>query len=306
MNDTSSPKHRPYIAAGAAFEIGLRPMEVAHWLDTGPDHGDFMAAKRARLKGRPPLYYRSIERSHAAQSELLQAVADNLLTHHGKSFSHDGSAIIDRLDGTRHDLDADGLEPLEITGNLLEEDFVLFQREDGQDIVVAASNAYTSSGRIVSCVGRDMRFAHDPVPGLNDQLGARIDRVIGNVQAGKPVVRFNWFLPPIASRLFPVASHGANIEASEQVAKRLNEDFLLVPSTLWLRVERQTFLRLPETGALAFGIHTYSDPLSSIAGEPASLAALDRLLASYSEDRLRYGGLLATRDPIRRWIASLI
>ena len=71
---------------------------------------------------------------------------------------------------------------------------------------------------------------------------------------------------------------------------------------LWLRVERQTFVRLRETRALAFGIHTYSDPLSTIAGDRDSLTAIHRLLASYSDERLAYGGMLATRGAITSWI----
>ncbi|WP_421694810.1 heme-dependent oxidative N-demethylase family protein [Aestuariivirga sp.] len=304
MNVPAKPEHRPYLFSGAVFEIGLRPMDMAQWLDTGSDHADFMAAKRARLNGRPPLYYQSLERSRPAQSELLRVVAENLLANHGTVYSGDGPLVRDHLDGTRHNLADETQEPLEILGNLVEEDFVLFAAEEGGDIVTAASNAYTSSGRIVSCVGRNMRFAHDPVPGLNEQLGARIDRVIGNVQPGKPVVRFNWFVTPIASRLFPERSHAANIEAAEQVAQALVQDFRKAGELLWLRVERQTFVRLPETGALAFGIHTYSHPLSTVADDVEGLAAMDRLLAAYSEDRLRYGGMLATRDPIRRWIAE--
>ena len=302
---THSPRHRPYLAAAAAaFEIGLRPMEMAEWLDTGPDHAAFMAAKRARLAGCPPLYYRTLERSRTAQADLLAHVTGHLLAHHADAFSGDQRSLHDRLDGSRHDLADPAREPLDVLGGLIEEDFVLFGREEGRDIVIAASNAYTSSGRIVSCVGRDMHFAHEPVPGLNEALAQRIDRVIGNVQAGKPVVRFNWFVTPIASRLFPERSHAANIAASEEAARLLKADYRRAGDVLNLRVERQTFLRLPETGALAFGIHTYSDPLASIAGERDSLAALDRLLGEYSEARLAYGGMLATRASIMRWIAE--
>ena len=68
-----APRHRPYLTAGAAFEIGLKPMDPAQWLDVGPDHAAFMAEKRTRLSGCPPLYYRSLERSHAAQAELLHS-----------------------------------------------------------------------------------------------------------------------------------------------------------------------------------------------------------------------------------------
>lgn len=298
------PRHRPYLTAAAAFDIGLKPMEMAGWLDVGPDHADFMAAKRARLSGCPPRYYRALERSRPAQAELLHVVAANLATHHAQSFAREGDVLVDRLDGSRHDLAGAARAPLDSLGGLAEEDFVLFGREEGRDVVIAASNAYTSSGRIVSCVGRGMHFAHEPVPGLNAALAARIDRVIGNVQAEKPVVRFNWFVTPIASRLFPEGSHDANVEASEAAARALAADHTAAGELLWLRVERQSFVRLPETGALAFGIHTYSDPLAAIAEEPDSLAALQRLLTAYSDERLAYGGMLATKAPILRWIAD--
>ena len=299
---TPAPRHRPYLTAGAAFEIGLKPMDPAQWLDVGPDHAAFMADKRARLAGCPPIYYQSLERSRLAQAELLGMAVAHLLARHGHAFAGDQHVLDDRIDGRRHDLGTVGREPLDLLGGIVEEDFVLFGREEGRDIVIAASNAYTSSGRIVSCVGRDMHFAHEPVPGLNAALAQRIDRVIGNVQAGKPVVRFNWFVTPIASRLFPEGSHAANVEAGEETARVLRADHRKAGDTLWLRVERQTFLRLPETGALAFGIHTYSDPLSTIAQDRESLGALHRLLSGYSDERLAYGGMLATRPAILRWI----
>lgn len=298
------PRHRPYLTAAAAFDIGLKPMEMAGWLDVGTDHADFMAAKRARLAGCPPLYYRALARSRRAQAELLRLVAANLTTHHAQLFTRDGDVLADHIDGSLHHLDDPGREPLDILGGFAEEDFVLFGREEGQDVVIAASNAYTSSGRIVSCVGRGMHFAHEPVPGLNAALAARIDRVIGNVQAGKPVVRFNWFVTPIASRLFPEGSHDANVEAGEAAARAFAADHAAAGGLLWLRVERQSFVRLPETGALAFGIHTYSDPLAAIADERDSLTALQQLLTAYSDERLAYGGMLATRPAILRWIAD--
>jgi len=263
---------------------------MAQWLDIYPGHAGFMAQKRARLAGCPPLYYRTLEASRPAQAELLALALDNLRRHHALA-----------------DVDLTGAgerEPLDLLGSIVEEDFVLFGRDGARDMVIAASNAYTSSGRIVSCVGRDMHFAHEPVPRLNEELAPRIDRVIGNVQAGKPVVRFNWFITPIAERLFPEGSHDANVAAGEAAARLLAADHRRAGEVLWLRVERQTFVRLPETGALAFGIHTSSDPLSSIADDRDSLSALARLLGGYSEARLAYGGMLATRPVILAWIAD--
>lgn len=297
-----SPRHKPYLTSGTSYEIGLRPLAIEQWLDVGHDHASFMALKRARLAGRPPLYYRSIERSRPAQAELLRQVVDNLLAHHGDAFTREGDTLIDHLDGSRHDLADGDREPLDVLGGIAEEDFVLFDPEAGPALMTAASNAYTSSGRIVSCVGQGMHFAHEPVPGLNEALAARIDRVIGNVQKDKPVVRFNWFVTPIGTRLYPEHSEAMHVERQQAMARRLAAEPDKAGQLMWLRVEHQSFVRLPETGALAFGIHTYSDPLSSIAADRDSLSALHRLLGSYSEARLDYGGMLVTRGPVMRWI----
>ena len=73
---------------------------------------------------------------------------------------------------------------------------------------------------------------------------------------------------------------------------------------LWIRVERQTLLRLPESGALAFSIYTYSDPLSSIAGDRESLAAMHGLIGSYSEERMNYAAMAPIRAPVLKWLES--
>ena len=60
--------------------------------------------------------------------------------------------LVDRVDGMAHVLDSPGIEPLAVISGFLEEDFILLQQVDGQDQITAASNAYSSSGRIVSSV----------------------------------------------------------------------------------------------------------------------------------------------------------
>ena len=300
--ETDLPKHRPYRTASAAFEIGLKPMPMESWLDIGRDHAAFMAAKRSRLEGLPPLFYDSLPTSRPAQSELRDMVVAHLVQEHRGSFIVEQGRLRDQLDGSAHDL-SDG-EPLEVLHKIVEEDFILIERVEGNDIISAASNAYTTSGRIVSSVGRSMRFAHEMVPGLNDQLAARIDRVLANVQTNAPLVRFNWVLTSIADRLFPEGAHDANVEAAERTAVALEDDYGRAGDLLWLRVERQTFVRLPESRALAFGIYTYSHSLSSLAQDSESLAALHRLIGEYSQDRLIYSAMLAIKTPVMRWLEA--
>jgi hypothetical protein len=307
MNDRladipTGPLHRPYLSSGALFQIGTRPMDSSQWLDIGPDHGPFLREKQARLKANPLPFYRTMPGSLSAQIELRDRVVADLLAHHADVFTMADGRLVDRVEGTSHELDSPGVEPLAAISQFLEEDFILLQQVDGQDRITAASNAYSTSGRIVASVGRSIPFAHKFVPTLNDQLGPRIDRVLGNIKVDAPVERCNWLLTPIASRLFPENPHAANMAAVSNINASLADDPSLAGEVLWIRVERQTLLRLPESGALAFSIYTYSDPLSSIAGDRESLAAMHRLIGSYSEDRMTYAAMAPIREPVLKWL----
>ena len=298
------PLHRPYLTSGALFQIGTRPMEPTQWLAIGRDHAVFLREKRARLKANPLPFYRTTPGSLPAQIELRDRVVADLLAQHADVFTMANGRLADRLDGTAHELDSPGVEPLAVISQFLEEDFILLQQVDAQDQITAASNAYSSSGRIVSSVGRSIPWAHKFVPTLNDQLGPRMDRVLGNIKVDAPVERFNWLLTPIGSRLFPEDPHAANIAAVDKINAALVEDPSRAGDILWIRVERQTLLRLPQSGALAFSIYTYSDPLSSIAGDRESLAAMHRLIGSYSEERMNYAAMAPIREPVLKWLES--
>ena len=279
-------------------------MEPAQWLAIGPDHGSFLREKRARLRANSLPFYRTTPGSLPAQIELRDSIVAHLLAHHADVFTMADGRLVDRMDGTAHALVNPGVEPLAVISQFLEEDLILLQQVDGQDLITAASNAYSSSGRIVSSVGRSIPWAHKFVPTLNDQLGPRIDRVLGNIKADAPVERFNWLLTPIASRLFPEDPHSANAAAVDNINAALADDPSHAGEILWIRVERQTLLRLPESGALAFSIYTYSDPLSSIAGDGESLAAMHRLIESYSEERMNYAAMAPIRAPVLKWLES--
>jgi len=69
-------------------------------------------------------------------------------------------------------------------------------------------------------------------------------------------------------------------------------------------VERQTLTRLPESRAVAFSLHTYSDPLASIQDDTESVRAMLALLRSYSPERLKYSEMDIIREPLMAWLAS--
>lgn len=298
----SAPLHTPYRNAAADFQIGLRPTAAQAWLDVTSGYADYLPLKRARLRHDEARYYRALPRSLPAQEELLNAAVAHLCADHAKAFARVGAELNCKIDGITHALDQVDVEPLRLLSDVIEEDLIILEAVDGQMIITAASNPYTSSGRIIASVGGAMTFAHAPVPQLNDQMGARVERILSNLKAGVLAERFNWLLTAIGTLLFPPDSHAANAEASARTAQILMDDDTLCGELLYIRTERQTLLKLPDSGAVAFAIHTYSDPLSAIAKDRESLAGMRDALASYSAARLGYSAMTDIRAPVLRWI----
>lgn len=302
----SAPHFRPYRWATPAFQIGLQPIEPCHWLLVDHDYENFMCAKRSHLLLSPARLYKTLPGSLAAQRELRRAVVAHLIDDHAGLFSQ-SNAILTCAASTRSwDLNDESMEPLRQLSDIVQEDFMLLEEVDGRQSITAASNAYSSSGRLVAAVGQDVRWAHQPVPNLTTLLGSRIDRVLASVHQDALCARFNWQLTPLGSIFFPADPHAANHAALKSVSARLAKDPSLAPSLLHVRVERQTLRRLPETRAVAFSIHTYSDPLSSLSTDLTGCDALLTLLRSYPTERLQYSEMDTVHLAVIAWLETLL
>ena len=209
------------------------------------------------------------------------------------------------ITGQTLDLDDDSTEPLLQLSYLIEEDFMLLDELGGTPRITAASNAYSTSGRLVASVGHDVAWAHEPVPQLTQKLGGRINQVLGSIHPNNPCERFNWQLTPMATVFFPHDDpHAANAAAMHAVVETLRHDPSRAGELLWIRVERQTLSRLPESNAVAFSLHTYSDPLSCVQSDMEGVRAILALLKNYSEERWKYSEMDIVREPLMTWLEA--
>lgn len=299
------PLYRPYRWAAADFQLGLRPMRPETWILVGAEHADMMKQKRERLDRYQDFYYGSLPDSLPAQRELRQRVTAHLLADHGDKFDRRGSIVLSRLTDRAVDLDDDSKEPLLQLSYLIEEDFMLLDRADGAIRITAASNAYSSSGRLVAAVGHGMEWAHEGVPQLTNKLGPRIERVLSSIHVNAPTERFNWQITPLATVFFPHGDpHAANAAAMHEVLGELRRDPARAGELLWMRAERQTLRRLPDSCAVAFSLHTYSDPLSCLEHDTESIRAILALLKGYSEERWHYSEMDIVREPLMAWLET--
>lgn len=150
----------------------------------------------------------------------------------------------------------------------------------------AASLCSPSHWRLEEKIGRTMREIHDPIPGIHDVLSPRIDRFFATQREDFPIERYNWSLQDDTA-LYALPTH--------------DEATVTADAALWYRVERQTLRRLPETGALAFTIRVYMNPLASLLAVegalPALLAAVDATPPALAD----YKGFDRLAPALARW-----
>ncbi len=284
-------RHTPFDGSSRPFTIGLKPLDPKRWPDRGPAHwidwdartpqalalkADLLATRRADVLRAEPA-------TLAAQAEVLDLVLDHLGAHGLPGFQVTGTGagrlVTCGATGTTRAI-ADWAEaPLALAGLLVPEDLVLMRAEpDGTWRLAAACLCFPSHWSLAEKFGRPLEAVHDPVPGVNERLAARINRIFHALRPGAPVWRQNWSLCTDPGLFHPDAT-GAGVS-----------DPALAPAA-YLRVEHQTLHKLAVSGDVLFTIKIAVDPLSVLESreDGARLAALLRDdLAALRADELAY------------------
>ena len=141
---------------------------------------------------------------------------------------------------------------------------------DEQYRLVGAAVAWPSDWSPVEKIGLPLRALHAPIQGYEEQLATGVDRFMLNLKPGLVFGRCNWFIAATgALRWVAEPPHRAFAHVTRENAGE----------TLFVRSERQTLRRLPETGAILFTIGVYVSPLGQLSDEniqrlAAAIAAL--------------------------------
>jgi dimethylamine monooxygenase subunit A len=149
------------------------------------------------------------------------------------------------------------------------EDLCLLQPagEGGRYLLTAGALAWPTDWRLSDKIGLPLAAVHAPIHGYAEQLAAGVDHFVRTLAPGPVFGRTNWFVVPTAARRYLPADDPATRFAHVTAAN--------AGATLFVRCERQTLRRLPETGAVLFAIGIYAAPLDAL-----SPAAVARVAAS--------------------------
>lgn len=286
----SPPRHFPFLAGHDPLRMGVAAIDARRWFELGEDYAAQLAEKERLLAARRAEVFQIAPPAEDAARELAGQVARWTVETRREGFARDGDAI--RCpDGRRVPLA--GTHPLEAAARLVQEDLCILQQDAGGTLVLTgACLCFPSRWRLAEKMGRPMPAIHGPVPGLNPKIGATIDRFLAGLKAGAIFFRTNWSLTTDPALFQPVALPHRPITAAEAGER------------VFYRVERQTLRRLPETGAVLFGIRVHQHKLAAFAGLPDLRRALAAAVAGLDPSLVAYKSMTAIKEAAVAYLKS--
>lgn len=273
----------PYDGSAKPFTIGLKPLDLAEWLEIDALHAPYLAEKRRLFAERPGDVFAEEDGTQDAQAEVLDLVRDYLETHAPHLPLPEAQ---------------DGEPALKAASLAVQEDLVLMRRGPDGWRLAAASLCFPSSWSLAEKFGRPLGDIHIPVPhfGPGTRNEAVIERIFDNLAVDRPVERGNWSLQNNPALYHPLAALERDIRAG---ARPTRFDAAAPAASAFIRVERQTLRRLPRSGDILFTIRIHLDPMERLRAHPegARLASAFAAQLEALDDRENaYKGLSADRD----------
>lgn len=296
------PAHNPYDGSSKPFTIGLKPLDLANWIEVDENLSAHLAEKRRLYAEMPDKVFVEEPDTRAAQREVLYL----LTAHLPARFPHAYKAVGDGIGVVgEHPRPAHGA-PLVAASLLVQEDLILMRRGDDGWRLAAGSLCFPSSWTLTEKFGKTLHTIHIPVPGFGP--GSRPDDLIARMfdgLQGQAMERFNWSVQAGDALYHPLS----NIQRDDRATSRPSKfpDTGDIDAGAFIRVERQTLRKLPVSRDVLFTIRIHLDPLAILASHPdkAILAAsFAGQLMALDTAQLDYKGLTADRDRLVAWLET--
>lgn len=255
------------------WRLGARPLDLAHWIEFGADADGptgWIVEKATVLKTHHDTAFAVLDGIEAEGHEVADALVDHLATH-----APDRNRT---LDSTLH--------PLEAGSRLVPEDLLVMVERDGQLLFGGGSVCFPNRWHLPSKLGRTLADVHSPVARLNEQLEQGVESFLDRLRPDRSFWRLGWGIIDVPDGYAPPDETGPARPAGPH------------PADLFVRVERETLRRLPNTNCVLFTIRTYISPVTSVLGDKDSSAALASALAAMTSDVRDYKDLITLADPL--------
>lgn len=276
LDSTNPPIYLPQPDQKTVLRLGFENCDMDKWIHAADDLAVFRRHKRALEKSREVCCFAETASSMKTQHEFHDFLLEHLLQNSGLGYRKIGNRLTHEQENLSWDL---GERNLWRASTWVAEDICLLEERDNIYSMTAASVCSPSNWHLESKIGQSIDFIHRPVPGYESALSARVNRFLQGLRSGRVMLRYNWSIQA-GNELCWRDENTAAVQATD------------APSTQpYWRIERQTFVRLPESGAIVFGIRIFLHGFDSLRPIAGFSEAIEQLTSQLPEAEKRYKGL---------------
>ena len=222
----------PVAQSGEPGLPGTQPCDADDWLRVDEVYADQMQYRTALLSQKQDaVLYETAASRDASVETLTEAL--KILPHLGFTLTDTHVTCPDK-----RVVSLDWTAPLRTLGQLVQEDICVLEKRGAEHVMTGAVLCFPANWRLADKVGRPLIGIHAPVEEYDENLARRVQRLFDGVKAGQPLWRFNKL-------------RYADADLHQPYRRGVKD---VMP---FIRSERQCILRLPQSDAVVFTIHTY-------------------------------------------------
>ena len=281
----AEPDYQPYHDGPFRWRLGLRALDLADWIQIGPAYEHDLAIKRDVIGRHPSTVLSFVPGIEREAAEVLRTLAHHLAGRWPAWFVVDDEIITNHRTGETFQLGTASEpaalhHPLDIAGRLVQEDLVLLVERSQGLVVGGGSVCFPNRWDLASKLGRRLVEVHAPVSRLNEQLGGSVETFFQRLGPERGFWRLGWSVLDTGELYQPTDGTAPPVDPLPDVE--------LAGERLFLRVERETFRRFPETRCVLFTLRTYVRPLAHLSKRPDDARRLADALQAMPADVADY------------------
>lgn len=288
--------HFPFVGT-FNLGMGIRPLAAPDFLiEVDTHYHKEVALKRELLSEDPAYCFQAQDTSELAQWEVLRLVLESLTLNYPTFFylekedtqwtwqnyllQEDQAFVF----GKKETLP---FAPLDWVGRHIQEDLLVL---DPSSVLVAGQLCFPSGWSLEEKMGKSFLDMHAPLPNVLNPMLNKAEQLMQRILPDKPLQRTNWGLR-VTGELDLSTRHAEEYaEMLSVLASELTKDIIL--DALYLRIEYQTFTRLPLSNHVLFTVHTYLHSMADVAKDKAQARAMYEFLKTVPKDVLEYKQVL--------------
>lgn len=242
--------------------LDVKPMDPGRWIQIDTDYTSSIDWKKKVYAESPDTTCMCENNGAPGALELYSSIVAYLLTVHAHKFRRDGDRLLVVETGEFFDLGAScEVEALGKIGRLIAEDCLILNTSAiGQSPRVVGGFVASVFNGVAEVMGKSVTELHSSVRGMEDSVNKQIDKLLLHLKPARPIERIN----------FQIFTFDHFEELKHQ---RRSSGLRGWPRGILNRVvvtnERQTMVRLPQSGDVVFMDHMQRTLLRDVRPEHA-------------------------------------